>query len=121
MAADATTLQATAPRACCATGCAEEVARTRFDEERLADQERRLMALADPTRLRIVHLLARHESLCVCEIEGAFALGQPTISHHLRILRDGGLAHVERRGTWAYYSLVRPAVKELVGDLLALI
>jgi ArsR family transcriptional regulator len=115
------TVQQPVSRACCGTTCRQEVARTRFDDDHLAGQERVLDALADPTRLRIVHLLARHEALCVCEIEAAFNLGQPTISHHLRILRDAGLAHVERRGTWAYYSLARPAVKELVGDLLALV
>ena len=122
MTASATAAAQTLPlRACCGTSCAEEVARTRFDEERLTSQERRLAALADPTRLRIVNLLARHEALCVCEIEAAFDLGQPTISHHLRILRDAGLVNVDRRGTWAYYSLVRPSVKEVVGDLLALV
>ncbi len=122
MIASATAAAQTLPvRACCGTSCAEEVARTRFDEERLTSQERRLAALADPTRLRIVNLLARHEALCVCEIEAAFDLGQPTISHHLRILRDTGLVNVDRRGTWAYYSLARPAVKEVVGDLLALV
>jgi len=122
MTATATAAAQTLPvRACCATSCAEEVARTRFDEERLTSQERRLTALADPTRLRIVNLLAQHEALCVCEIEAAFDLGQPTISHHLRILRDAGLVNVDRRGTWAYYSLVRPALKEVVEDLLALV
>ena len=122
MTATATAAAQTLPvRACCGTSCAEEVARTRFDEERLTSQERRLAALADPTRLRIVNLLARHEALCVCEIEAAFDLGQPTISHHLRILRDAGLVNVDRRGTWAYYSLVRPALKEVVEDLLALV
>lgn len=108
-------------RTCCSTDCAEEVARTRFDEKRLAAQDRVLEALADPTRLRIVQLLARHDSLCVCEIESAFDLGQPTISHHLRILRDAGIVTVERRGTWAYYALARPALKALVSDLLALV
>ncbi len=116
-----TAVQTLPVRACCATGCAEEVARTRFDEERLVAQERQLAALADPTRLRIVNLLARHEALCVCEIEAAFDLGQPTISHHLRILRDAGIVKVERHGTWAYYSLHRPALKGVVGDLLALV
>lgn len=108
-------------RACCGTNCLETVAHTRFDDERLEAQERRLEALADPTRLRMVHLLARHEALCVCEIEAAFELGQPTISHHLRILRDAGLVEVQRRGTWAYYSLARSAVKAVVGDLLVLV
>ena len=64
----------------------------------------RLKALADPTRLRMLALLAEHaESLCVCEITPLFELHQPTISHHLRLLREAGLADCERRGTWAYY------------------
>lgn len=107
-------------RSCCSPSCTEEIARTRFDEDRLAGQEEAFAALADPTRLRIFHLLSRHESLCVCEVEAAFDLGQPTISHHLRILRDAGLVTVERRGTWAYYALARPALKTLLSDLRAL-
>ncbi len=107
-------------RSCCETDCMTEIARTRFDDERLDVEERRLAALADPTRLRIIHLLARHESLCVCEIESAFDLGQPTISHHLRVLRDAGVVTADRRGTWAYYTLARPVVKALLADLLAL-
>lgn len=64
----------------------------------------RLKALADPTRLRMLALLAEHtEPLCVCEITPLFELHQPTISHHLRLLREAGLADCERRGTWAYY------------------
>ena len=64
----------------------------------------RLKALADPTRLRMLALLAKHtEPLCVCEITPLFDLHQPTISHHLRLLREAGLADCERRGTWAFY------------------
>ncbi len=107
-------------RSCCETDCLTEIARTRFDDEHLDVEERRLAALADSTRLRIIHLLARHESLCVCEIESAFDLGQPTISHHLRVLREAGIVTAERRGTWAYYSLARSVVKALLADLLAL-
>src|SRR5215204_7287067 len=58
-----------------------------------------LTALADPTRLQIVELLARQdESLCVCDIQGLFTLGQPTISHHLRVLREAQLVTAEKRG-----------------------
>jgi ArsR family transcriptional regulator len=65
----------------------------------------RLKALADPTRLRMLDLLAEQpEPLCVCEITNQFALHQPTISHHLRILRETGLIRGEKRGTWAYYE-----------------
>jgi ArsR family transcriptional regulator len=65
----------------------------------------RLKALADPTRLRMLDLLAVQSApLCVCEITDQFAQQQPTISHHLRILREAGLIRGERRGTWAYYA-----------------
>jgi ArsR family transcriptional regulator, arsenate/arsenite/antimonite-responsive transcriptional repressor len=64
----------------------------------------RLKALADPTRLRMLELLARNDTpICVCEITSQFALHQPTISHHLRLLREAGLVDCERRGVWAYY------------------
>jgi ArsR family transcriptional regulator, arsenate/arsenite/antimonite-responsive transcriptional repressor len=65
-----------------------------------------LKSLADETRLGIVRLLAAHgEPLCVCHIVDAFDLSQPTISHHLRLLREAGLITSEKRGLWAYYSL----------------
>jgi ArsR family transcriptional regulator len=64
----------------------------------------RLKALADPTRLRMLDLLAQQRApLCVCEINEHFAQRQPTISHHLRILREAGLIDCEKRGVWAYY------------------
>ena len=64
----------------------------------------RLKALADPTRLRMLDLLAQQSApLCVCEINEHFAQRQPTISHHLRILREAGLIDCEKRGVWAYY------------------
>ncbi len=63
-----------------------------------------LKALADPTRLRMLALLAqRNAPLCVCEITERFPQNQPTISHHLRILREAGLAACEKRGVWAYH------------------
>jgi ArsR family transcriptional regulator len=70
-------------------------------------------ALADPTRVAIVNQLASCEECCVCELTGAFDLAQPTISHHLRVLRDAGLVDVERRGTWAYYRLVPGGIRRL--------
>ena len=73
----------------------------------------RLKALADPTRIGIVNRLAGVEELCVCDLTAAFGLSQPTISHHLRILREAGLVESRRRGTWAFYRLERPAVAEL--------
>jgi ArsR family transcriptional regulator len=69
-------------------------------------------ALGDATRLEIVGLLAaRGKELCVCELESHFNLSQPTVSHHLRILRQAGVVSSVRRGTWVYYSL-EPGVRE---------
>src|ERR1041385_3969318 len=70
----------------------------RADAEALAA---RFKALADPTRVGLVNRLAAVEEACVCDLTAAFDLSQPTISHHLRILREAGLVDVERRGTWA--------------------
>lgn len=70
-------------------------------------------ALADPTRVSIVNRLASGEECCVCDLTTAFELSQPTISHHLRILREAGLVDAERRGTWAYYRLVPDAMERL--------
>ena len=70
-------------------------------------------ALADPTRVAIVNRLAAAPEACVCDLTDAFSLSQPTISHHLKILRDAGLVEAERRGTWSYYRLVPGAIDEL--------
>jgi ArsR family transcriptional regulator, arsenate/arsenite/antimonite-responsive transcriptional repressor len=70
-------------------------------------------ALADPTRVAIVNRLAAGEKCCVCDLTDAFAISQPTVSHHLRILREAGLVESERRGTFAYYWLAADAVERL--------
>lgn len=108
-------------RRCCGPDCAGTIAKTKFDDRQLQQQASVLQALADDTRLKMIQLLARHDSLCVCEIQEAFDLGQPTISHHLKILRDAGLLDTQRRGKWAYYALRRDALKDLTQDMLALI
>jgi ArsR family transcriptional regulator len=72
--------------------------------QRLAMLAQRLKAVADTTRLRILaSLVQRSTALCVCEITDQFTLHQPTISHHLRLLREAGLIASEKRGTWSYY------------------
>src|SRR5256885_9465127 len=71
----------------------------------------RFKALADPTRVAIVNRLAAADEVCVCDLNSAFPLSQPTISHHLKILREAGLVESSRRGTWAYYRLVPAAVR----------
>lgn len=73
----------------------------------------RFKALADPTRVGIVNRLAAADECCVCDLNAAFDLSQPTISHHLKVLRDAGLVESSRRGTWAYYRLVPDAVRAL--------
>ncbi len=78
-------------------------------------------ALGEPARLVLVRLLARHGSLCVCELQAALSLAQPTVSHHLKILREAGLVEAERRGTWVYYRLRREPLKRLLSHLVTLL
>ena len=71
-------------------------------------------ALADPTRLEIFRLIAAQaEPICVCDIVGRFDVSQPTISHHLKVLREAGLVTWEKRGLWVYYSLNRAALHQV--------
>jgi len=64
----------------------------------------RLKAMGDPTRLRMLDLLAQQDApLCVCDLTHQFPQNQPTISHHLKLLREAGLIDTEKRGIWAYY------------------
>ncbi len=71
-------------------------------------------ALADPHRLTILATLARADGdVCVCDLGDGLPLNQPTVSHHLKILRDAGLVACERRGTWVYYRLAADALTRL--------
>lgn len=76
-------------------------------------------ALGDPVRLRLLSMIASAGGgeVCVCDLTGAFALTGPTISHHLRVLREAGLVDSDRRGTWVYYRLI-PAALALLSGLL---
>lgn len=77
-------------------------------EDAAADLARGFKALGDPVRLRLLSLIAARAGgeVCVCELTDAFTLTGPTISHHLRVLREAGLVDGERRGTWVYYRVV---------------
>ncbi len=77
-------------------------------------------ALGDPVRIRLVSLIGAHQGgeVCVCDLTTAFDLTQPTISHHLKVLRQAGIIDSERRGTWVYYRLV-PAALDRVAALLS--
>lgn len=85
-------------------------------------QQRSLVfkALADPNRLRLLSIVKAGGSggSCVCDLTEPLDLGQPTVSHHLKILVDAGLLHREKRGTWAYYSLI-PGALDDVAEILA--
>jgi ArsR family transcriptional regulator len=95
------------PISCCAPGSPPLKGK---ELDALAGQ---FKALSDPTRLLIVNSLANREECCVCEFQH-LGLSQPTISHHLKILREAGLIEVARkRGTWTFYRLVPAAVESL--------
>ncbi len=71
-------------------------------------------ALSDPIRLQLVDVLRKHAGkVCVCELVPLFDLSQPTVSHHLKVLREAGIVDSERRGLWAYYYVLPDALKEL--------
>lgn len=74
-----------------------------------------LAALADPTRLAIVRQLAAERDVCACDFTSCCDVGQPTVSHHLRVLREAGIVESERRGNWIFYRLVPDAAERLVG------
>uniref|UniRef100_UPI00292CD709 ArsR/SmtB family transcription factor n=1 Tax=Pseudonocardia sp. H11422 TaxID=2835866 RepID=UPI00292CD709 len=77
-------------------------------------------AVADPIRLRLLSLIAAHEDgeACVCDLTGAFEVSGPTISHHLKVLREAGLITGDRRGTWIYYRVV-PEMLSTLSRVLA--
>ena len=74
---------------------------------------RMLQALADPVRLSIVRQLSTEGDVCACDLTCCSAISQPTVSHHLRVLREAGVVTAERRGTWVHYSLHPDAISRL--------
>jgi ArsR family transcriptional regulator, arsenate/arsenite/antimonite-responsive transcriptional repressor len=84
------------------------------EQERAERLARIAKALGDPIRLQLVDVLRKHAGkVCVCELVPLFDLSQPTVSHHLKVLRDAGLVDSERRGLWAYYYVIPDALEEL--------
>jgi ArsR family transcriptional regulator len=100
--------------ACCAPLVAEPLSVDQAD--RVAPL---LKALADPVRLRLLSLVASHADgeACVCDLNDAFDLSQPTISHHLKVLHEAGLLQREKRGVWVYYRLEARALADLAALL----
>ena len=90
-----------------------------LDEEQAGELAKVFKALGDPVRLRLLSLIASRAGgeVCVCELTPAFGLSQPTISHHLKLLRQAGLIDCERRGTWVYYRLLPETTDRLAGVL----
>ncbi len=90
-----------------------------IDETAAAGLAQVFKALGDPVRLRLVSLIGARDGgeVCVCDLTSAFDLSQPTISHHLKVLREAGLIDSERRGTWVYYRLVPSALERMAGVL----
>lgn len=74
-------------------------------------------ALGDPVRLRLMSLIAAQPEACVCDLVEEFAVSGPTISHHLKVLRDAGLVDSERRGTWVHYRARPEAIARLAALL----
>jgi ArsR family transcriptional regulator len=94
--------------------CCAPLATAELSDDEAAATAALFRALADPTRVKIVNLLARSEEpVCVCEFVPAVELSQPTVSHHLKKLTESGLLEREERGKWAYYSLSGEAVERL--------
>jgi ArsR family transcriptional regulator, arsenate/arsenite/antimonite-responsive transcriptional repressor len=95
------------------TACCAPVRSPQLKEPQAEEYAEWFKALADPTRIRILNLLASNDdAVCVCDIVEHFPIGQPTISHHLKILRDTKFVHAERRGTFMYYRVNRKCVAE---------
>ena len=100
------------------TVCCSPLVREPMTRKDATELSRVFKALADPVRLRLLSLIGAHgdREACVCELVDAFELSQPTISHHLKVLREAGLITSERRGTWIYYQ-VRPGSLERIAGL----
>jgi ArsR family transcriptional regulator, arsenate/arsenite/antimonite-responsive transcriptional repressor len=98
-----------------ARACCTPLLRQPITAGEAADLARMLKALADPTRLRLVSMVAAHEEgeACVCDLTEPLGLTQPTISHHLKVLVDAGIFTRDKRGVWAYYALVPSAMDAL--------
>jgi ArsR family transcriptional regulator len=105
--------------------CCSPLVRDPVDEHEAAELAHLFKALADPIRLRLLSLIGAHQGgrapgtgVCVCDLTAAFEVTAPTISHHLKVLRETGLIASERRGTWVYYWIL-PGVLERLAALFS--
>ena len=94
--------------------CCEPLVTPDVDRDAAARLATIAKALGDPTRLQLVDVLRKHAGqVCVCELVPLFDLSQPTVSHHLKVLREAGIVGSERRGLWAYYYVDPDSLAEL--------
>lgn len=109
-----------AAQTCTTDACCTSLVRSPLDADSATSLAHTLKALADPTRLRLLSIVASSEGAeaCVCDLTEPVGLSQPTVSHHLKVLMDAGFLTRTKRGTWAYYALV-PESLEAVSTLLA--
>ncbi|MGW2329938.1 ArsR/SmtB family transcription factor [Streptomyces sp. NPDC001700] len=100
-------------------GCCPGLLTAQLDEAQSVELAKVFKALGDPIRLRLLSMIASRAGgeVCVCDLTPAFDLSQPTISHHLKLLRQAGLIDCERRGTWVYYRLLPEMTDRLAGFL----
>jgi ArsR family transcriptional regulator, arsenate/arsenite/antimonite-responsive transcriptional repressor len=103
-----------------AVGCCSPLVREPLSTEQSTELARLFKAMGDPVRLRLLSLIASHVGgeACVCELTDVFDLSGPTISHHLKVLREAGLISGERRGTWVYYRVHPEALGRLSAVLV---
>jgi ArsR family transcriptional regulator len=101
-------------------GCCSPLAREPLSAAQAVELSRLFKAMGDPVRLRLLSLIASHEGgeACVCDLTGVFDLSGPTISHHLKVLREAGLIAGERRGTWVYYRIQPDALRRVSAVLV---
>jgi ArsR family transcriptional regulator len=97
------------------TSCCPALGSAALDERQAVELAAMFKAMSDPVRLRLLSLIASHPGgqACVCDISETFDVSQPTISHHLKLLRLAGLLDCERRGTWVYYWVIPSALQQL--------
>ncbi len=99
--------------------CCSAVGSVAFDERDAAELAKGFAALADPVRLHLLSLISSSgaDGACVCDLVGPVGRSQPTVSHHLKVLRDAGLVSAERRGTWAWYHADGSSIARLQNSL----
>lgn len=102
--------------ACCATA---PLLNEPLSEHAATEMAKKLKALADPVRLRLFSAIASHAGgeACVCDVSDGIDVSQPTVSHHLKVLRAAGLLTSERRASWVYYAVVPEALRDIAALL----